>query len=421
LKVTIAPKSDFSGEIMAPPSKAHTHRALVAGLLSEGSNRIQNPLLCDDTEFTLKAISTFGARIEESPEEWIVHGRRSPVSPTRRIYCGESGVTLRFMIPVASLTGSNIIFTVQDRLMRRPLEPLTTAMRQLGVELVAGNGEIHVRGKASGGTVRIAGNVSSQFISGLLLAGPLMERGLIMQLTSPLESRGYVSLTRKIMSEHRIEVQESDDMSLFQISPGQQYVSADYRVPGDYSSAAFILSAAAIARSRMLVRGLPRADSEPDALLLEILSEMGARASFSDDGVLLKGSDLKAVQVNLSDNPDLGPVMAVLGCYATGETRISGAARLRNKESDRLAAITSELSSLGADIKETDDGLIIRGPSSLHAGVVHSHGDHRIAMALCIAALGATGSITLEAAECVSKSYPGFFDDLRSFGVEIVE
>jgi 3-phosphoshikimate 1-carboxyvinyltransferase len=325
------------------------------------------------------------------------------------------------MIPIASLTRSNVIFTAQESLMRRPLEPLATAMGQLGVKVATSGREILVNGRASGGTVKIAGNVSSQFISGLLLAGPLMKRGLVVELTSPLESRGYVLLTEKIMREHRIEVQTSDDLSRFQIDPDQGYVPADYLVPGDFSSAAFVLSAAAITKSTILVRGLPKADSEPDALVLKILSDMGARLFSSNDGVLLKGSELKGVHVNLANDPDLGPIMAVLGCYASGETRISGAARLRNKESNRLAAITSELSSLGADIRETDDGLIVRGPSCLHAGVVHSHGDHRIAMALSIAALGASGSITIEAAECVSKSYPGFFDDLRSIGVEIVE
>ncbi len=180
------------------------------------------------------------------------------------------------------------------------------------------------------------------------------------------------------------------------------------------------MSAAAVTGSKLLVRGLQQIDGEPDSAVVELLTKMGVRAHFQPEGVLLNGGSLKSVDLDISDCPDLGPVMAVLGCFAEGQTRIIGGKRLRYKESDRLGAVVSELGALGGAIKETEDGLIISGPCSLRGGTVSSHGDHRIAMALSVAAIGARDPITITEAECVNKSYPAFFHDLRSLGVEAI-
>lgn len=421
MNVTVIPNRALSGEISAPSSKAQTHRALVAGLLTDGTTKITHPLSCDDTEATANAVSILGAKIIRDAWNWTVQSSGNPSRPVREILCGESGVTLRFMIPIVSLTGGKAVVRAREGLIRRPLEPLAKAMEQLGVKLIHGDDLVKIEGgPPKGGTVRIRGDVSSQFISGLLFAGPLMKDGLRLELTSPLESRHYVTLTIETMKQHGIKVQSNREMSHFEILPTQRYCPAVHPISGDYSSAAFTLSAAAITNSKVLVRNLSRTKAEPDAVLVQILSLMGAEATVVEDGVFVHGGRLKAIDINIRDSPDLGPVAAVLGCYAEGETRINGAARLRYKESDRLAAITSELSSLGASINETDDGLLTRGPSSLNGGTVRSHGDHRIAMALSVAALGANGNVVIEGAECVSKSYPDFFDDLRSLGVEIV-
>ncbi len=422
MNVTIAPTHVLSGEITAPPSKAHTHRTLFAGLLSADLTRIMNPLTCDDTEATAGAIVALGAEVDFQQGLWSVQGTGHPRTPSHEIQCRESGVTLRFTLPIASLTGSKVTLKGKASLMRRPIGPLADAMNQLGVKLLMDEYGVHINGgKPKGRDVRIRGDVSSQFISGLLLAGPLMENGLEMELTSPLESRNYVSLTLETMRKHGIQVESNAEMSRFGTAPGQEYKATTHRIPGDYSSAAFPLSAAAITESRILVRGLQRVNSEPDEVFVEILSQMGVETSFSGDDVLVRGRRLKAAKINIRDCPDLGPILAVLGCYAEGKTQITGAARLRYKESDRLAAVSSELRALGADIIETDDGLIITGPSSLTGGIVHSHGDHRIAMALSVAALGARGKVVISGAECVSKSYPTFFHDLRSLGVDLVE
>jgi 3-phosphoshikimate 1-carboxyvinyltransferase len=304
--------------------------------------------------------------------------------------------------------------------MTRPIEPLVEGMKQLGVNVASDrNGIVVEGGPPKGGRVCIAGNISSQFISGLLLAGPLMEEGLEIELTSPLESRNYVLLTMSVMRQHGVEVNSNHELSDFAATPKRAYLPAVDKIPGDFSSAAFAMSAAAITGSKLLIRGLPQDSIEPDSVMIEILTRMGVEARPLPDGVLVEGTGLKGVDIDLRDCPDLGPILAVLGCYAEGKTRITGAARLRFKESDRLEAIASELGKLGAEIEETENGLITSGPCSLNAGVVDSHGDHRIAMALCVAAIRASDQVVIKRAECVSKSYPTFFDDLRSLGVEV--
>lgn len=406
----------------APPSKAHTHRALFAGLLSRGLTEIVNPLLCDDTEASASAVTSLGASLERGPNAWAVRGNGCPTALRKEIQCGESGVTLRFSIPVASLTGEKVRLICHKSLMARPIEPLLEGMKQLGVHVETDRNRVIVEGgPPKGGKISIPGNVSSQFISGLLLAGPLMEKGLQVELTSPLESRSYVLLTMGVMKRHGVEVSSNDEMSTFTATPKRMYLPAVDSVPGDFSSAAFAMAAAAITDSKLLIRGLPQDNIEPDSAMVEILNKMGVAARSLPDGLLVEGARMKGIDIDLRDCPDLGPVVAVLGCYADGRTRITGAGRLRYKESDRLGAIALELGKLGAEIEETEDGLITSGPCSLNAGIVESHGDHRIAMALCVAAIRARGQVVIKRAECVSKSYPTFFNDLRSLGVEVVD
>ncbi|HYW01224.1 MAG TPA: 3-phosphoshikimate 1-carboxyvinyltransferase [Candidatus Acidoferrum sp.] len=420
MRVTIAPRDQLAGIISSPSSKAQTHRALFAGLLTNGTTTVRDPLASEDTEATTRAIVAAGAEVVKDSDTWTITSIGRPIAPEDIIDCGESGVTMRFTIPILSLTGSRATLRGRESLLRRPIEPLSKAMRQLGIELTLGRDHVTIEGETpKGGTIRIQGDVSSQFVSGLLFAGPLMEKGMKLIITSKLESQSYVSLTIRTMREHGIEVTADKEMTQFDITPGQVYLPAEHRISGDYSSAAFFLIAAAITNSRLLVHNLQPNSLEPDSELIKFMNRMGTRTIFQNDGLQVERGTLRGVDLDISDCPDLGPIVAVLACFAQGQTRITGAARLRYKESDRLAAISSELSTLGADIKETQDGLVLEGPSSLRGGTVQSHGDHRIAMALGVAALRANGKVTIEQAESVSKSYPRFFDDLRSLGVEI--
>ena len=422
MNVTIVPTAAISGEVRAPPSKALTHRALFGGLLSNGTTVIRGPLSCDDTEATAAAVAALGAKLERSQESWRVWSTGRLAAPQGMIDCRESGVTLRFTIPISSLVGKDVWLKGSETLMGRPIEPLVESMKQLGAEISFRGTEIHVKaGPARGGSVQLPGNVSSQFISGLLLAGALMEEGLRMTLISPLESRGYVSMTIETMKRHGITVEINDDMSFYQVTPGQIYKPAEHTIPGDYSSAAFLMAAAAVTRSKIRILGLPRDRTDPDSVFLEVLSRMGVTPRFTSDALQVEGRALKAANADISNCPDLGPVIAVLGCYAVGETKIIGAGRLRFKESDRLSVIKSELGALGAEIGVVDSGLSLSGPASLHGGTVDSHGDHRIAMALSIAALNASGPVLIRNAECVNKSYPSYFDDIRALGVGVIE
>ena len=422
MNVTINPTSALSGAVRAPPSKAMTHRALFGGLLSNGSTTIHNPLSCDDTNATASAVSSLGAKLKWKQGICVVEGTGRVSAPQEVIDCGESGVTLRFTIPVSSLVGKDVWLRGSETLMRRPIQPLIECMKRLGTEISFRGPEVHIKGgPAKGGRVQLPGNVSSQFISGLLLAGPLMQEGLRIKLISQLESRGYVSMTIETMKRHGVGVETNDDMSFYHVMPGQIYKATEYSVPGDYSSAAFLMAAAAVTRSKILILGLPRDRADPDSAFLEVLDRMGFTTRFTSDALHVEGRPLKAVDADVTDCPDLGPIIAVLGCYAEGETRITGAGRLRYKESDRLSAIRSELRVLGTEIEETDDGLRISGPVSLHGGTVDSHGDHRIAMALSIAALDASGPVLIKNAECVNKSYPTYFHDIRTLGVDVIE
>jgi 3-phosphoshikimate 1-carboxyvinyltransferase len=295
-------------------------------------------------------------------------------------------------------------------------------MKQLGVDVDAKGFEVRVKAaRAKGGRIQIPGNVSSQFISGLLFAGPLMQEGLDIHLTSPLESRGYVILTVETLKRHRINVQENGEMSSFHVAPQQTYLPADHSIPGDYSSAAFLMSAAAVTGSSITVTGLTQDTLDPDSAILNILTQMGVRSSFSSVGLQVEGRTLKGSRANISNCPDLGPVIAVLGACSEGKTEITGAGRLRYKESDRLGAIASELMRLGAEVSLKQDGLVVSGPCTFRGGTVESHGDHRIAMALTVAALNAAGAVTIRNSESVNKSYPAFFNDIRSLGVEVTE
>ncbi len=355
-------------------------------------------------------------------ESWVVESTGRLTAPEGMIECGESGVTLRFTIPISSLVGKDVWLKGSEALMRRPIQPLIESMKQLGTEISFRGTEILVKaGPAKGGSVQLPGNVSSQFISGILLAGPLMQEGLRVKLISPLESRGYVSITIETMKRHGISVESNDDMSFFQVRPGQSYKPTEHTIPGDYSSAAFLMAAAAVTRSKIQILGLPRDRADPDSAILEVLGRMGFTTRFTSNALEVEGRGLKAVKADITNCPDLGPVIAVLGCYAEGETRITGAGRLRYKESDRLSVIKSELRVLGAEIGETSNDLVVSGPVSLHGGTIDSHGDHRIVMALSIAALNASGPVVIKNAECVNKSYPTYFDDIRALGVDVIE
>jgi len=412
--------------VEAPSSKAYTHRAVIAASLSDGESRIEKPLVCDDTEATVNAVQAYGAKVEEKAPEWIVRGTSSLKMTKDVIDCGESAATMRFVTPITAHRSGITELTGGKSLRKRPMEPLLVALRQLGVICYSLDGSgrpplvVH-GGGIRGGIASIPGDISSQFISGLLFASPLANGDVEIRLSSRLESRSYVEMTLEVLKDHRVTVRWSPEMRDFFIPHDQCPAPFSRIIPGDYSSAAFLLAAAAATSSKVTVANLEKRSLQGDRAIVEILVKMGADLNVRDECVEIRGNgSLEAVQVDARDIPDLAPVCAVLGCCANGRTVIRNVERLRMKESDRIESLVTELNRMGAKVTNVGDEILVEGPCRLRGATIDSHGDHRIAMACAVAALGADGETEINNAGCVSKSYPKFFKDLRSLGGKII-
>lgn len=417
----------LKGEVCAPPSKAYSQRMLIAAALSNGISKISNPLFSEDTVATSRAVSALGAKVMTSEGCWTVEGVKQLKGAKKTINCGESGATLRFMIPVAALAPTPSVFVVGYGLAKRPLEPLLDSLKKLGsqvqVQKVRGRTTIHVEGGGIlGGRTSMPGNVSSQFVSGIMFACPLAKADTQLTLTSQLESKSYVLMTENVLARHGVKVDISEDFSRIKIPAGQTYQPINSVVPGDFSSAAFILSAAAITESKVAVKNLDYGSIQGDKSIVHILKLMGVDGKVCENQIEIdgKGGLLNAVDMDARDIPDLVPIFATIACYVRGISRIHDAGRLRLKESDRLTSLYIELSKMGADISMDASSLTIKGPCKLHGATIDPHNDHRIAMACAVAALHAEGETVIQNAECVRKSYPKFFTDLRSLGVDVV-
>jgi 3-phosphoshikimate 1-carboxyvinyltransferase len=425
--VIVRKAEGLKGEVCAPPSKAYTQRMVIATALSHGTSKISGPLVSDDTEAALRAVKALGAKVKATEDCWTVEGAQPLRGAQKPIDCGESGATLRFMIPVAALAPEPSVFVFGKSLERRPIAPLLQSLKQLGVEAhnqsLGGKPSIRVQGGGiSGGKTTIRGDISSQFVSGLMFACPMARVDTEITLATPLESKGYVKMTRAVLAEHGVKVSISEDFDRLRIPSNQTYKPCRHRVPGDFSSAAFLLAAAAITRSDVSFMNLDYETVQGDKAVLGILKRMGVNGKVCPDHIEVKGKGglLEAVDVDARNIPDLVPVCTVLACYAKGTSKIHDAHRLRYKESDRLLSLYLELKKMGAQIAMDESSLTVEGPCALHSAVVDPHNDHRIAMACAVAALGASGETRVQNAECVRKSYPKFFSDLRALGVDVV-
>lgn len=415
----------LEGTVGAPPSKAYTHRALVAASLSEGRSLIKEALICDDTLATVQACSLLGADIKRVKGDLVVDGTSKPATPEDVIHCRDSGSTLRFLTPVCALAEGVTVLTGNEGLRRRPMEPLLAALRQLGVRCHSARDDgrppvIVFGGGIKGGKASIRGDVSSQFISGLLFTSPKAQNDTEIVLTTKLESKPYVEMTLDVLGDHGVKVEASGDFRRFSVSSKQSYKPFNRIVPGDYSSAAFLLAAAAVTNSRIKVTNLQRETLQGDRVIVKILDEIGVQLDVGGDYVEVKGvrQKLKGIEVDVRDTPDLAPVCAVLACLSHGKSVINGARRLRFKESNRIVSISRELRKMGGKIEEAEEKLLIKGTGKLQSAELDSHNDHRIAMACAVAALRAEGTTLIHGIECVKKSFPNFVEDLRSLGGE---
>lgn len=427
MKATVR-RSGLKGEINAPPSKSYTHRAIAIAALAKRSE-ILCPLISDDTRATINAASSLGAAIEvEQARKITIEGTDGrPRTPEDVIDAENSGTTLRLFTAISGLCEGAVVLTGDASLRKRPNSPLLRSLNELGTEAFSTKGDgtapIVVKGRLKGGETTIDASISSQFVSALLIACPIAENDTYIT-ASNLTSVPYMEVTIEVLAKAGLELpfyRSANDFS-FHVVGGQSYELPRFTVPGDFSSASYPLAAAVITDSKLKLRNLfPSAQG--DSRIVTILKDMGADIRWDEEsGVIeVKGAKgtLKGIQVDMRANPDLVPTVAVLAAVADGITEITGVAHLRYKETDRLRLITEELKKMGARIEEKEDGLRIEGKTELKAAKVHSHDDHRLAMALTIAALYARGEAIIGAVECAKISYPSFFDDLLELGAAI--
>ena len=394
MNMTITP-AVLKGTVTPPPSKSQAHRLIIAAALSDGFCKLSNVDLSEDIQATLRCMRTLDA--DASADGTIIRGADlvdGHEEPAPEVMdCGESGSTLRFLIPVALALKGGGKFTGHGRLMERPQEPYFALFREKGIFYEQKDGVLTVEGKLTAGVYTLPGNVSSQFITGLLYALPLLEGDSRIELTTDLESRGYVDMTLDALKRFGVKA-EYDGKRTFRVPGNQYYQHQNLAIEADWSNAAFWYGAKFLG-CPVEIGGLDQASVQGDRAI----------AGFYDQ---LQGTG--SLDLDVSQCPDLVPPLAAMAALRAGETtRIVNAGRLRIKESDRLSTITAALTALGAEVHEEPDRLIIVGKPSLPGGTVDSANDHRIAMAAAIAATGCTGPVTIRGAECVQKSYPDFW------------
>ncbi|MEG0132852.1 MAG: 3-phosphoshikimate 1-carboxyvinyltransferase [Clostridium sp.] len=421
-KIIIEPRL-LNGEIEIPSSKSLGHRGIISASLSNGISKINNVQFSKDIVTTLEIMKDLGAEIQVGVNSIIIDGTNIFSYQHREInfQCNESGSTIRFLIPIALVKEGKYIFEGKGKLATRPLTPYYEIFseKHIEYETKAGALPLKVKGRLTSGTYKIRGDISSQFITGLLFSLPLLEKDSMIIVTTNLESKGYIDLTIDVLKKFGIKI-ANEDYKLFKIQGNQRYVPRDYYIEGDYSQGAFFLVAGAIG-SDIKCRGLKSESLQGDKVILKLLKQMGCILEENQGFIRALPSKTTGIEIDASECPDLVPILAVLASVSEGKTRIVNAKRLRIKECDRLNATAVELNKLGARITELEDSLIINGVKEFTGGEVDSHNDHRIVMALSIAATRATGKVMINNFMAIEKSYPNFFRDYISLGGELVE
>jgi 3-phosphoshikimate 1-carboxyvinyltransferase len=426
VKVRIIPSS-VRGEVSAPPSKSYTHRAVILASLAAGESIIEEPLLSDDTLYTIDACRSLGADIALDSDRLRVTGTGGQirVAPDKRIFAGNSGSTIRMVAPLAALAPTKVILDGDNRLRQRPIGDLLSALESLGARArsLENNGfpPIEIQGgKLSGGEVTISGQTSSQHISALLMIAPYIKDGLIIKVANELRSKPYIDITLDAMQAFGVEA-VNRDYKEFLVKGSQRYQAERYRIEGDYSSAAYFLASGAISSKPVTINNLKSNSVQGDKYLLNILSLMGCSVENRKEAATVSRRDeLKGVTIDMGDYPDLVPTVAVVAAYAKGKTEMTNIGHLRFKESDRLGDTATELAKMGIKVKVNSDTMLVYGGKPRGARV-EAHNDHRLAMSLAIAALFAEDNSVINGAEAVSKSYPRFFADLAKLGAKIEE
>ena len=403
-----------NGTVNVPPSKSDVHRAIICAAMANGVSRISPVALSNDIKATIGCIKALGADAVLENNVLTVDGTNMYKNKTALLDCGESGSTLRFFIPIAAVGNINATFVGKGKLPQRPIGIFTEALPKAGTVCKTEGGlPLEIKGQLKSGIFEIPGNVSSQFISGLLLALPILEGDSEIVLTSPLESVGYIAMTIRTMKQFGVNIQATEKG--WHIKGGQSYKTCDYTTDGDWSQAAFFMVLGAVS-GKVTVKGVAKDSTQGDKKCAEILARFGAKVTQLDNEVTVEKGELKAITIDASQIPDLVPVLSVCAAFAEGTTKIINAERLRIKECDRLKATAELLNNLGGKVKELSDGLEITGVSSLKGGNINGYNDHRIVMSAAVCAARSDEDITATFAMSINKSYPDFYIDYNSIG-----
>lgn len=413
-----------SGEIKIPPSKSMAHRAIICASLAQGISHIDNIAYSEDIKATISCMKQLGAEISVKNDKLEINGIGSLAALQRNagnygiINCGESGSTLRFLIPVFALSDKHCVFTGKGRLMQRPQDVYAEIFAAQKKEFKISENKLETFESLSSGIFEVRGNVSSQFISGLLFTLPLLDGDSIIKVIPPFESKSYVSLTLDLLEKFGIETAWLNDNTLM-VKGGQIYKAADYTVEGDFSQLAFFGVLAAI-NNELTINGSNPYSKQGDSAIIDILKNFGAEVSVIGKRYHISCPKATAHEIDLANCPDLGPVVTVLAAMSEGTTVIKNAGRLRIKESDRISAMETELKKAGVDISSTFDTITVNGGIDKNGDYVfESHNDHRIVMSMSVLATILNKPAIVKGANAINKSYPNFFDDLRKLNIKV--
>lgn len=401
--------SAVSGTIAAPASKSVAQRAIAAAMLAKGKSTITNVGYSNDCQAAVGIANDLGATVEGDGNKLFISGTEGNASS--KLFCGESGLSIRMFTPIAATFSNEITLAGKGSLVSRPMSLLEEPLRMLGAQCNTTNGflPISVKGPLTGGYATLDGTLGSQILTGLLMAAPMAKHDVTLKVNN-LKSRPYIDLTLEVMQTFGVEV-KNIDYKEFRIKAGQQYHSIDYNVEGDWSGAAFMLVAGAIAGS-VIVENLQPLSHQADRAIIEVLQLVGASITYVNGTIKVSKDRLNSFHFDATDCPDLFPPLVALAAACSGTSEIVGVTRLVHKESDRANALQQEFKKMGITINTRGNSMLIEGGNVQHADV-ESHNDHRIAMAAAIAALVSNGEVTINGAECVAKSYPNFFEDLE--------
>lgn len=416
MKVLIQPKP-LKGTVFVPPSKSQAHRAIIAASLSKGKSVISNIEYSEDIVATIGAMEKIGAKFIRNTAHLIVSGvSKVSISDDNFIECNESGSTLRFVLPILSLSKEKVVFTGKRSLFQRPMNIYEDMFRRLNLAFIRNDDSIIINGSLTSGSYDVPGNVSSQFFSGLLFSLPLVKGDSKINIVGKLESKQYIDMTIDVVRQFGIMIDET--AYGYFVRGGQSYHPCNITVEGDYSQMAFFAVASAL-NGDIVCRGVPLVSKQPDRLITDYMSKMNCDFTFHDNSIHFHKSSPIAAEIDVSQCPDIAPILAILASLSQGTTLISGAARLKIKESNRLQSVYDTLIKFGVQAELGDDFLKIQGRTDLNGGIFDSFNDHRIVMSVAIASVRANHPVIIKNAEAVNKSYPSFFEVLEHLGADI--